>query len=45
MVDPSRARTAGWSPRWSFSEGIQAVWDEWSKADVEGAVSVPGGSR
>jgi UDP-glucose 4-epimerase len=45
IVDPSRARAAGWSPRWSFADGIEAVWDEWSKANVDGAVRVPGGSR
>ena len=35
IVDPSRARAAGWSPRLSFEEGLAAVWDEWSRADVE----------
>jgi UDP-glucose 4-epimerase len=38
IVDPSRARAAGWSPRFNFSDGIAAVWEEWSQADVEGAV-------
>jgi UDP-glucose 4-epimerase len=39
IVDSSRARAAGWSPQHSFSDGITAVWDEWSKADVPGAVA------
>jgi UDP-glucose 4-epimerase len=39
IVDSSRARAAGWSPQRSFSDGITAVWDEWSKADVPGAVA------
>src|SRR5581483_1510099 len=38
IVDPSRARGAGWTPSLSFSEGIAAVWEEWSQADVEGPV-------
>ena len=38
IVDPSRARAAGWSPRFDFSDGITAVWEEWSQADIEGAV-------
>jgi UDP-glucose 4-epimerase len=39
IVDPSRAHAAGWSPSLTFSDGIAAVWEEWSRADVEGAVS------
>jgi UDP-glucose 4-epimerase len=36
IVDPSRARAAGWSPRFpSLEEGLVGVWDEWSKAHVE----------
>jgi UDP-glucose 4-epimerase len=35
IVDPSKARGAGWTPRLSFEEGLAAVWDEWSRADVE----------
>lgn len=45
IVDPSRARAAGWSPRYAFAEGLRGVWDEWSRADVEGMtgpLSVPG---
>jgi UDP-glucose 4-epimerase len=45
IVDPARARDAGWEPRWSFSEGIEAVWQEWSQADVAGPVEVPGAAR
>jgi UDP-glucose 4-epimerase len=45
IVDPSRARAAGWTPRYAFGEGLVGVWEEWSKADVEdmtGPLSVPG---
>ncbi len=45
IVDPSRARAAGWSPRYRFAEGLQGVWEEWSQADVQamtGPLSVPG---
>ncbi len=45
IVDPSRARAAGWSPHFDFAEGLRGVWEEWSKADVEsmtGPLSVPG---
>ncbi len=45
IVDPSRARGAGWSPRYGFAEGVAGVWEEWSHADVEamtGPLSVPG---
>jgi UDP-glucose 4-epimerase len=35
IVDPSRARTAGWTPRLGFEEGLEMVWDEWSRADLE----------
>jgi len=45
IVDPTRARAAGWTPRYAFSEGLVGVWDEWSKAGVEdmtGPLSVPG---
>jgi UDP-glucose 4-epimerase len=44
IVDPSRARAAGWSPRYAFAEGLKGVWEEWSQADVEamtGPLSVP----
>jgi UDP-glucose 4-epimerase len=45
IVDPSRARAAGWSPRYTFTEGLKGVWEEWAQADVEamtGPLSVPG---
>jgi UDP-glucose 4-epimerase len=45
VVDPSRARAAGWSPRYDFREGLRGVWEEWSHADVDamtGPLSVPG---
>ena len=45
IVDPSRARAAGWAPRWGFSEGIEAVWQEWSRAESDEPVGAPGGSR
>jgi UDP-glucose 4-epimerase len=36
IVDPSRAYAAGWSPRYpSLDEGLVAVWDEWSRADLK----------
>ncbi len=38
IVDPARAKSAGWAPRYDFTEGITAVWEEWSHADVEGPV-------
>jgi UDP-glucose 4-epimerase len=43
IVDPSRARAAGWSPRLQFGDGLAAVWEEWSRADIEGPVSAVGG--
>lgn len=45
IVDSSKARAAGWSPRYTFAEGLEGVWKEWSEADVEsmtGPLSVPG---
>jgi UDP-glucose 4-epimerase len=47
IVDPSRARAAGWSPRYDFEEGLAGVWREWSALDREavaagtGTVAVP----
>jgi UDP-glucose 4-epimerase len=35
IVDPSKARAAGWTPRLSFAEGLAAVWDEWSRAGLD----------
>jgi len=53
IVDPSRALSAGWAPRFEFEEGVRGVWDEWSAADLDvimsGAPPAPvgasGGSR
>lgn len=39
IVDNSRARSRGWEPRYSFSEGLVGVWDEWSRAELAGAVA------
>jgi UDP-glucose 4-epimerase len=39
IVDPARAKSAGWTPCYDFTEGITAVWAEWSQADVEGPVA------
>jgi UDP-glucose 4-epimerase len=33
IVEPSRALAAGWSPRFTFEEGLVGVWKEWSQAD------------
>lgn len=47
IVDPSRARAAGWSPAYSFADGLAGVWEEWSRVDIDavsagvGAVAVP----
>jgi UDP-glucose 4-epimerase len=45
IVDPSRAHALGWTPRWAFPDGIDAVWGEWSQAEVEGPVALPGPPR
>jgi UDP-glucose 4-epimerase len=39
IVDSSRAREGGWSPRYNFAEGLQAVWEEWSAGDAEGPLA------
>jgi UDP-glucose 4-epimerase len=50
IVDNGRARSAGWSPQFTFEEGLVGVWDEWSQIDHDavlagsGAVGVPGGA-
>jgi len=48
IVDPSRARAAGWSPRLPFDQGLAAVWEEWSRADPDtiasGAPAAPVGA-
>jgi UDP-glucose 4-epimerase len=44
IVDPSRAHAAGWSPSFpQLSDGLVAVWDEWSNADVQAPVATAGG--
>ncbi len=36
IVDPGRARAAGWTPRYPLlDDGLVGVWDEWSTADVK----------
>jgi UDP-glucose 4-epimerase len=52
IVDNSRARAAGWSPQFTFEDGLVGVWDEWSGIDTDavlsglGAVGAPvGGTR
>ncbi len=35
IVDPSVARSAGWSPRYDFEDGLKGVWDEWSGIDID----------
>ena len=39
IVDPSRARAAGWTPRYDFESGVSEVWDEWSAADLDTIVA------
>jgi UDP-glucose 4-epimerase len=51
IVDTARARAAGWSPRYSFEDGVAEVWREWSALDAEavaaghGAAGVATGAR
>jgi UDP-glucose 4-epimerase len=36
IVDPARARAAGWTPQYPLLEdGLVGVWEEWSTADVK----------
>ncbi|HEV3129852.1 MAG TPA: NAD-dependent epimerase/dehydratase family protein [Solirubrobacteraceae bacterium] len=35
IVDPSRARSLGWSPQFSFEAGLAEVWHEWSAIDLD----------
>jgi UDP-glucose 4-epimerase len=35
IVDPARARAAGWVPQLDFAAGLADVWREWSQADLE----------
>jgi UDP-glucose 4-epimerase len=48
IVDPSTARSRGWSPQYpSFEDGLPGVWEEWSAIDLDavaagvGAVGAP----
>jgi UDP-glucose 4-epimerase len=43
IVDNSRARAAGWSPRYALSGGLEGVWAEWSRAELDAPVA--GGAR
>jgi UDP-glucose 4-epimerase len=51
IVDPSRARAAGWSPRYSLEDGLVGVWEEWCGVDIEavmsglGTLAVPGAAQ
>ena len=35
IVDPARAHAVGWSPRFTFEEGLEGVWQEWSQIDID----------
>ncbi len=35
IVDPARARAAGWTPQYDFATGLAGVWEEWAGADLE----------
>jgi UDP-glucose 4-epimerase len=39
IVDPARALAAGWQPKYTFTEGLAGVWDEWSRAELEVAAA------
>jgi UDP-glucose 4-epimerase len=41
IVDPSRARAAGWSPRYDLVKGLAGVWDEWAQADPDAIAAGP----
>ena len=47
IVDPSKARAAGWQPRYTLEQGLEGVWEEWSRIDLDavsagvGAVGAP----
>jgi UDP-glucose 4-epimerase len=47
IVDPSRARAAGWTPQFAFEDGLVGVWEEWGRIDLDavaagvGAVGAP----
>jgi UDP-glucose 4-epimerase len=35
IVDSRAARERGWSPRYTFEEGLPGVWEEWSRIDLD----------
>jgi UDP-glucose 4-epimerase len=35
IVDSSRAQAAGWTPQFSFEDGLVGVWQEWSQLDLD----------
>jgi UDP-glucose 4-epimerase len=35
IVDPSKARAAGWTPRFAFEDGLVGVWEEWSRLHLD----------
>jgi UDP-glucose 4-epimerase len=35
IVDSSRAQAAGWTPEYSFENGLEGVWKEWSALDLD----------
>ncbi len=39
IVDPSHAQGLGWAPRYSFEEGLNGVWEEWSSLDLDAVTS------
>jgi UDP-glucose 4-epimerase len=39
IVDSAHARELGWSPQYSFADGLQGVWDEWSSGGAEGPLA------
>ena len=39
VVDPGRAFSAGWAPRYGFADGVRGVWEEWSVAGVDAIVA------
>ncbi len=39
IVDPARARELGFAPRTGFTDGLRAVWEEWSAADPDALAS------
>jgi UDP-glucose 4-epimerase len=39
IVDNGRARAAGWAPKYTFTNGLTGVWDEWSRTGLEAAAA------